>query len=296
MKPLQLHTVAMCFFLTACGGSSGTTSNNGLVTISEANPLVLDESDTVAVYDVSLDFYRSVDDSCSNPADSQYLGLSTTLAQKTLLCIEYSIGIESSRDFTLNLTLDYPDDANDTSADSDGSATDIGEGLRIDSYSTIFASSERLGLLPQNIVASLGIYDIEGNIVSITSTSLQLNGDLPSTADTPPEGTNISITYTDSDIFVSTVYRDLPTDTNFCVDHDRRVIDPLTGELSREHIVAIPLNVSTDGTFHTGFSSLGTDIPAGIYEARVYELSTDGGTCFVFDEEYAPVIEYTIKN
>lgn len=304
MKRLNISAVLTCAILTACGGGSGS-SDPGPVTIqttpeiSVGNPLVLEETDFVSVTRASVDFFRAVDNSCSNPSDAQYLSLSANFEQKSILCVEFTTTIQSERGFTLNYAMDYPGTEFDTSSDFTDDRTPETDGavqpVTVTSVTSAFLNQELLGSLPQNISVTLGLYDIEGNVVDLSSETLQLTGSLSSTENTSPDGTDISISYAESGVFVNTRYRDLPTDGNFCVDHDRMIVDQATGLVSLEHVVAARLIPTTNGNYHAALVRLDSAIAPGAYLARVFLGSDDGESCFVDGEQAAPAIEYDIK-
>ncbi len=308
MKRSPLAVLLTCGILSACGGGSSssdnapvdiaTLDNEGLPVITDNNPLVLGDSDTLAIHAASIDFYRSAQDSCSDPEDSQYLSLSETFEQKTLLCVEFRTELRSWRNYTLHYTIDYPGSAIDFEDTYNGMQTTSNDNVNatniVTTVTTVFATPELLGDLPQNIVASSGIYDLDGNVVPLTSSSLQLNGKLPSTDETSPEGTNISVTYSDDTIFVLTRHRNLPRDKAYCINHDRILVDSATRTRDREHVLA-QVMTDTERGFHVAYVSLG-DVAPGEYEARVYELSDDGELCLISGAEFAPAIAYQIRD
>jgi len=304
MKLLQIPILFICVLLTACSsdGGSGTPENNPVNTntltnplpqISADDPLVLvEEDDLVAITEASIDIYESVDNSCSNPRDSQYLGLNVELQQKTLLCVEFTVTHQSPRELNISRTIEFPGRVTDFSDTVEPTAE--GRATTTTTLVPVFATSELMGALPQSFTATMGVFNIQGNLVTLSSTPITISGDLSSTANTAPDGTNISINYSDQSVFVYTQYRDLPTDQSFCVDHDK--LDANAPDQIPTHIAFAPIRAPSDGqpqsSAFVAFDR--AEIEAGTYLARVFTQDVDG-TCLVQGEQAAPAIEYEIK-
>jgi len=301
MKLLQIPTLFFCVLLTACGGgSSSSTTNNGvnpttvtnpLPQISAEDPLVFVEGDDlVVIRAASIDIYEAVDNSCSNPGDSQYLGLNAEFQQKTLLCAEFSVTYQSPRELSISRTIDFPSRTADYSVSAEPTPEETARTLSL--IAPVFTSSELTGPLPQSFTATMGVFNIQGNLVTLSSTSITINGDLSSTADTAPDGTEISILYSDESVSVFTQYRDLPAGQSFCVDHDK--LDENAPDQIPTHIAFAPINTPTDEQYQYGFVFFNREeIESGTYLARVFSMDADG-TCLVQGEQAAPAIEYKL--
>jgi len=260
--------------------------------ITAESPLVLNESGFVAFTAASVDVFRSVNDSCSNPEDSQYLGLSVSLEQKELLCLEFAITYSSERDLFISRTVEHSNGSSDLSGTVDMTAAD--RSSSVTSVTTFFATEDVLGQLPQTLTLSLGVEDIAGNLVELSTTTLRIDGDLSSNENTTPDGTDLAISYGVADTVVSTRYRDITPGQNLCVDHAKLEIDPATGDEFRAHIAAARINETASGNFHFGFVSLGPEPLPGPYIAGVYPLSDAGDSCLVSLQPVAPLIRYEI--
>lgn len=282
------------------------TENGNIVDDPPVTPFVQDpedgpvDIDDFIVNSASIEFFESRLQSCTEPDDSQFLGLTRTFTSKTLICIRYTVESRANRNATMITDFETP------LGDFDfASETEIEEfnGSTITTVTRkLHLTPENMGPLPSAITASLAVINAFDDPIPLVSESLNAIGTLASNDPFFPDGTElvvIEIPPPDENSptpnpGILTRYRDFPLDSNLCVQHD--IFTQTSGELVFTEVTRLGSGLLEPDEF--GQLRAVVEIPRptelSTYLARVFPVDANGG-CEVNSPFVGPAIIYQLE-
>ena len=305
VSPIITMATLSALLIAGCSSSSTDDDDDTIVTIEENLPVNMGissptEIDGIVVDEAVIDIFESRLNSCQNPQDSQFIGLSRDFSSKTLICLRYFIDASAAtRDIAYSTY--YRESGREFSNPAVSMASDGRQTIEV--VTPLYLTEDRFNELPATLETELTILDSDGEEVSLATSSLLITGTLGSTDPDIPDGTEISINRLDllsseAEPSVLTRFRDLP-DRDFCVDHDLIISDD-GDTLELSHVSEGLLSQRNSG-FYAGYHIAIANIPVeseeSNYLVRVFETDDQGGcdvSSFSFAVEDTPRIRYTI--
>ena len=299
MSKFFLITTALVCLITGCSGSDNDSDNTDVTPFVQNPEDGAVDVDDFIVFSATIDFYESRFQSCDNPRDSQFLGLTKLFDSKPLVCIRYTIDARANREATVltnfSPAIDDTDFTTETLVEEFNGSTVTTVTRRIQ------LTPENMGPLPAVLTASIEVLNAFDDPIPLVTEVLTATGSIESNDPNFPDGTElvvINIPPPDENSptpnpGILTRYRDLPLDGNFCVNHDIFIevgVDPFAEVLQLASGLLLPDEF--------GQLRAVVEIPRptelNTYLARVFPLSASGA-CDVNAAPIGPSIIYRVE-
>jgi len=255
--------------------------------------------DDFIVLSASIEFYEARLQSCSNPRDSQFIGLSRNFNTKSLICIRYTVESRARRDGTI--VLDLIPAINSTNNEIESEVEEFNGTTETTIVRPLYLTADNMGSLPATLIATIKVVDDLGDAIPIIAESLTATGTVASNDPGLPDGTELIVIRIPPanagslapNPGILTRYRDLDPMGNYCVYHDIYLN-------SQVDLFAQSQNLASGQLFpdELGNMKATVEIPTpfelSTYLARVFPLSEDG-RCDPSSEQAAPAIVYQVE-
>lgn len=256
--------------------------------------------DDFIVNRASIEFFESRLQTCAEPDDSQFLGLSHTFTSKTLVCIRYTVESRANRNATMITNFETPlgefDFASETEIEEfNGSTiTTVTRQLHL--------TPENMGPLPAALTATIEVINAFNDPIPLVTESLNVEGTVASNDPSFPDGTELTViripppdeNSPTPNPGILTRYRDLPLDRSLCVQHD--IFTQTTAELVFTEVTRLGAGLLQPDEF--GQLRAVVEIPRptelSTYLARVFPLDANGG-CDITSFFIGPAIIYQVE-